>query len=678
MALDQLKLDDLNWADMVAAIRRRIPAASDGRWTLHAPVDPGVTLLELFAYLLEQRVYWLDQTPDTLVHALLGLAGFERRPARAASTVFRFSPREFETLPASTQMRLAGRTPPLVFSTESEMTVLPLEESVDGRYRVNLFVEGQERTADLEQGREVCVFNSNGGAGEARVVLWARKDLKPAAGKRLTLLFDLDTPDSVAPQWSHEAARGVRPPADVRWFYNLGGTPAPFPAGAVEDGTGGLRRSGIVALTVPGDWEADTDIAAPPGLLSYSLRLRVERATFSSPPRLRRLIPNVCVARHLRQTVEHALDVKDFGWIPTLPGNQLPLTQIPAGAAEPDFPPLEDTVELKIVERDGEHNWERRQSLAFAGPEDRVFLIERETGALRFGDGLTGRLPVADTMQSPNVKLRYAVGGGPSGNLGENLSWEVVGESELKARNVFAADGGAETETLDEARQRATAELRRVKRAVTAPDHETVVLTTPGVAFKRAHYAAGHHPAHPCGNVPGAGTVYVVPDVPRAEEGDEDAGKCAFVAAPAPDAGALEAARARLEAARLVAGEAFVRGALYREVSLAVVVSGDPVDANAMRRRLTSHMQTFLDPLRGGDKRSGWPFGEPLRPSVMLREAQAAVGEDGEVTSVAIGLDGEAPAESCVDVAIKPHELVTLGELTVRLRRSAAGGGGLR
>ena len=77
MTLPAPLLDDLSWADMMAAIRRRIPAESDGVWTLHAPDDPGITLLELFAYLLEQRLYWLDQVPDALVVAILRLLGLE-------------------------------------------------------------------------------------------------------------------------------------------------------------------------------------------------------------------------------------------------------------------------------------------------------------------------------------------------------------------------------------------------------------------------------------------------------------------------------------------------------------------------------------------------------------------------------------------------------------------------
>src|SRR5437762_533823 len=70
-------LDDLTWDALMEATRRRIPAESGGLWTLHAPGDPGVTLLELFAYLLEQRLYWLDQVPDALVVAVLGLLGLD-------------------------------------------------------------------------------------------------------------------------------------------------------------------------------------------------------------------------------------------------------------------------------------------------------------------------------------------------------------------------------------------------------------------------------------------------------------------------------------------------------------------------------------------------------------------------------------------------------------------------
>ena len=36
MTLPVPKLDDLTWADLMAAVTRRIPAESGGTWTLHA------------------------------------------------------------------------------------------------------------------------------------------------------------------------------------------------------------------------------------------------------------------------------------------------------------------------------------------------------------------------------------------------------------------------------------------------------------------------------------------------------------------------------------------------------------------------------------------------------------------------------------------------------------------
>ena len=67
--LAPLSLDDLTFEDLRQLAMRRIPAASGGRWTHHEPVDSGVTLLELFALLLDQQLFVLDQVPDSLTDA---------------------------------------------------------------------------------------------------------------------------------------------------------------------------------------------------------------------------------------------------------------------------------------------------------------------------------------------------------------------------------------------------------------------------------------------------------------------------------------------------------------------------------------------------------------------------------------------------------------------------------
>jgi predicted phage baseplate assembly protein len=307
---------------------------------------------------------------------------------------------------------------------------------------------------------------------------------------------------------------------------------------------------------------------------------------------------------------------------------------------------------------------------------------------IHFGDGLTGRLPVSPQ----EVEVSYQAGGGRIGNLGANLSWEGRADNTLTATNVVQADGGAESETIEAARQRVASIIRHRYRAITREDYEEIArgLTdvrtgvTTGVAIKRAHAALGFHPGHPCSLTPGAVTVFIVPDAPREKPGedmDEDFVESAFVAAPAPDPGALDAVRARLGRARLVAAEVFVLAPRYVKTSLHVTVESDSPDPIKLRERVTERLQEFLDPLIGGDDRLGWPFGEPLRPSVLLREAQQALDDAGEAVAVAVKrIDSAAPAEDCEEVRIGENDLVELVEVNVSFRRTAAVrvAGGLR
>jgi predicted phage baseplate assembly protein len=302
-----------------------------------------------------------------------------------------------------------------------------------------------------------------------------------------------------------------------------------------------------------------------------------------------------------------------------------------------------------------------------------VFVVDREAGLLRFGDGLTGRIP--RLASGLNGTVTYDVGGGPDGNLGSGLRW-IDPANGLSLHNVVVADGGAEPEALAEARRRAGNELRAVTRAVTAADYETLALTTPGVALARAHAAIGYSTLDPCTPVPGLVTVFVVPAAAREPKSDfyEDA----FVATPVPDPGALAAARARLDGARLVTHEVCVRAPIYRRASLRVDVQADAVDGASLRWRIADTLARFLDPLLGGVDGTGWPFGDPLRPSALGRVVQRMLGPEGDVTAVAIGLDGAQPSESCRDVPIGPHALLGPDSIAVRITARPAKRGGLR
>jgi hypothetical protein len=67
-------LDDVTYADFVARARAAIPVLAPD-WTDHNPSDPGIVLVELFAWLAEMLVYRTDQLPDDHVRAFLTLLG---------------------------------------------------------------------------------------------------------------------------------------------------------------------------------------------------------------------------------------------------------------------------------------------------------------------------------------------------------------------------------------------------------------------------------------------------------------------------------------------------------------------------------------------------------------------------------------------------------------------------
>lgn len=60
MPLQLPNLDDRSYTDLVTEARQLIPVY-DPDWTNHNPSDPGITLIELFAYLTEMLLYRLDR-----------------------------------------------------------------------------------------------------------------------------------------------------------------------------------------------------------------------------------------------------------------------------------------------------------------------------------------------------------------------------------------------------------------------------------------------------------------------------------------------------------------------------------------------------------------------------------------------------------------------------------------
>jgi len=94
-------LDDRSWADLVDEARSLIPVYGP-EWTDHNASDPGITLLELLAWVTEVDIYGLNQVVDAERLRFLNLVGVRLKGPRPARAVLSFSAKAgTPTLPKS-------------------------------------------------------------------------------------------------------------------------------------------------------------------------------------------------------------------------------------------------------------------------------------------------------------------------------------------------------------------------------------------------------------------------------------------------------------------------------------------------------------------------------------------------------------------------------------------------
>src|SRR3954470_1869591 len=90
MPLESPNLDDRTWRDLVDSATARIRQEAP-EWSDLSPGDPGVVLLEVFAYLTESLLYRLNRVPDKLFIEFLRLIGVRLQPPAAAEVSLVFT-----------------------------------------------------------------------------------------------------------------------------------------------------------------------------------------------------------------------------------------------------------------------------------------------------------------------------------------------------------------------------------------------------------------------------------------------------------------------------------------------------------------------------------------------------------------------------------------------------------
>lgn len=124
------KLDDRKWEDLVREAVELIPKYCP-EWTNHNASDPGITLIEIFAWLIEILLYRLNRVGEKNYLAFLNLMGIDLQPPQPSHTHLTFSlvsgSRNFQVVPAGTSIatNYKSNEEPIVFETLKDLVVLP-------------------------------------------------------------------------------------------------------------------------------------------------------------------------------------------------------------------------------------------------------------------------------------------------------------------------------------------------------------------------------------------------------------------------------------------------------------------------------------------------------------------------------------------------------------------------
>jgi predicted phage baseplate assembly protein len=293
--------------------------------------------------------------------------------------------------------------------------------------------------------------------------------------------------------------------------------------------------------------------------------------------------------------------------------------------------------------------WQQVDDFYASGEDDPHYTLNRTTGEIRFGDGIHGRIPVANPSNPAGniVARQYRAGGGRRGNVGAGTINQVQTFVQHldSVTNLFPAAGGSDEETVDEAKERAPQQLKSRNRAVTAEDFAYLARQTPGVRIRRARALPLVHPQFPGARIPGVVTVIVVPD------GDGPN--------PLPGQRTLEAVCQCLNQVRLLTAEVCVIPPTYRQVRIkADLIVRPQDDLAAVKTAVEDGLTTYFHPLTGGEEGLGWEFGGTIFYSNVYQAILQTPGvERIDNNQLEIFLDGEAQP-FCRDVPLAAGELL--------------------
>ena len=644
MPLPMPNLDDRHFQDLVDEAKRRIPHYCP-EWTDHNVHDPGVTLIELFAGIVDTLLYRVNRVPEKNYIAFMNLIGLRLEPPAPAQVdlTFWLSAPTSETvgIPAGTEVetRQTIGLDSIRFSTDAAFSIFPPQlscvlTSPDERAFV-------EHTHKIRDGIEsFAAFSPTPRPGDAFYLA----DQQDLSGHILAVSFEFDQIEGlgIIPE---------RPP--LQWEAWCGD--AWRPAELEVDETRGLNQRGRTVVHLPRTMQQRTMYNRS----GYWVRCRVIEPRngirpYSASPRIRRL---AVAALGGTVTATHATTINSemLGRSNGQPGQMFRLEYRPILPRRPG-----ECIEVQDDQGTWEV-WEERDDFGASLPRDPHYTLDSVSGEVAFGplirepDGTErqyGRVPPAGNQ----IRFRrYRTGGGTVGNVGAETIDQLKTAVPYIDRviNRGSARGGRDAERLQRAMVRAPLELRSSVRAVTAEDYEHLARK----ASPLVHRAACIQPrgAIRAGtDVSRAGVVRVLL-VPTLEQPDR---QIALEELRPIEPTLARTVEEYLDRRRLLTTTLVIGPPDYTVVSVeARLKPARETLGETLTREAQQRLYRFLNPLIGGPDGNGWPFGRDLYLSEVYAVLQSMPGL-AYIEQVRLLVNGQEQTQ----VRLTPESLIASGE----------------
>ncbi len=596
-------LDDRRFQDLVDEAKRLVQQRCP-EWTDHNVSDPGVTLIELFAGMVDQLVYRLNQVPDRTYVKFLDLLGVQLLPPTDAHTseTFWLSAPLAETVhvPVGTEVATlrTEADEAITFTVVEDLAIVPCElVGVGASTEPGEVVDYSD---DLLARRGFTCFAATPKPGDALYVALSAPVPRCAVLLRFDCFIQGFGVDPTDPPIVWEAWTGTA------WDV----------CEVDRDETGGLNRAGDVVIHLPTGHVPST-VA---GTRAAWVRCRVVEPAegqpfYSAPPHVTSL-----TAATIGGTtdVSHSELVFDeiIGLSEGVPGQRFPLQQRP-------LVPSPDPLIVEVAAGDGWERWEATDSFAECEADDRRFVVEQAAGEICFGpavrlaDGTLRQYAAVPPAGAPIRVEKYHTGGGRKGNVARGAL--SVLKSSLpyitRVENRTLARGGVDGESLAAAKVRGPILFRTRGRAVTTEDFEELARAARPDAARVRCVPAGSE-----GVAGGSVRVLVVPAV------GDPSGRLDFGDLVPPD-DMLAAIATYLDDRRLIGTRLVVEPPVYQGVTVVARIRSRPhTDTARLQADSLTALYRYFHPLLGGPDGTGWPFGRPVHVGEVFSVLQRLQG----------------------------------------------------